>query len=324
MRELILIAWFLLLGPIPLWGGADALGQQLLIAAEQRANLYRDQAAPFELSASFIAQIDVPLHGHITLEWERKDKWWRKVEMANFEEIQIRNGDKRYISRNFAFTPLRVSDLISLLQFAQGSERLIVKKQKSHLENGMEQTCLKVEREGIKGHREICLNSSTHEIMSENWSGNDEQRSRLFSDYFDFGAYHYPRKFELLENGSKLITATVESLTATSLDESLFVPPKGAIERRECEGMKHPIPLKMPDPGYPQSDRENKISGNTIVAMTVLTDGSVTDFNVLHGATRSLDEATLRTLKSWTFKPAMCGTEPVVSDITVEVYFRLH
>ena len=40
-------------------------------------------------------------------------------------------------------------------------------------------------------------------------------------------------------------------------------------------------------------------------------------------AARSMDDATLQTLKSWKFKPAMCGSEPVVSDIAVVVSFRL-
>jgi outer membrane biosynthesis protein TonB len=37
----------------------------------------------------------------------------------------------------------------------------------------------------------------------------------------------------------------------------------------------------------------------------------------------SMDESTLQTLKSWKFKPAMCGAEPVVSDMEVVVSFRI-
>jgi outer membrane biosynthesis protein TonB len=36
-----------------------------------------------------------------------------------------------------------------------------------------------------------------------------------------------------------------------------------------------------------------------------------------------MDDATLRTLKGWKFKPAMCGADPIVSDIVVVVSFRL-
>ena len=57
--------------------------------------------------------------------------------------------------------------------------------------------------------------------------------------------------------------------------------------------------------------------------MTVWTDGSLTDIQLMGRSARSLDEATLDTLKRWKFKPAMCGTEPVVSDIQVVVSFRV-
>jgi len=88
--------------------------------------------------------------------------------------------------------------------------------------------------------------------------------------------------------------------------------------------MKHAIPVKTPDPMYPKSASENKMMGDTTVAMTVLTDGSVTDIHLIGSAARSMDEATLQTLKGWRFKPAMCGAEPVVSDIQVIVSFRLY
>ena len=74
---------------------------------------------------------------------------------------------------------------------------------------------------------------------------------------------------------------------------------------------------------YPQSASQNKLMGDTAVAMTVVTDGSVSDVQLVGTATRSMDDATLHTLKAWKFRPAMCGSEPVISDIEVVVSFRL-
>jgi protein TonB len=87
--------------------------------------------------------------------------------------------------------------------------------------------------------------------------------------------------------------------------------------------MKRAVPVKTPDPLYPKSASRNKLMGDTTVAMTVLTDGSVSNIQVLGRATQSMDDATLETLKGWRFKPAMCGANPVVSDIVVVVSFRL-
>jgi TonB family protein len=63
--------------------------------------------------------------------------------------------------------------------------------------------------------------------------------------------------------------------------------------------------------------------GETTVATTVLTDGSVADIRLIGSATHSMEWATLQTLKGWKFNPALCGPEPVVSDIEVVVSFRL-
>jgi outer membrane biosynthesis protein TonB len=63
--------------------------------------------------------------------------------------------------------------------------------------------------------------------------------------------------------------------------------------------------------------------GDSAVAMTVLTDGSVANIRLVGHASRSMDDVTLESLKGWKFKPAMCGTEPVVTDITVIVSFRI-
>ena len=316
----------LLFACIPVLGRTDPLSEQLLITAKQQANLYHDPASPFELDVSFTAQINVPTQGHLTLRYAAVDRWWRKVVMAGFEQIEIRNGDRLYTSRNLDFTPMRVGQLISLLQFAQRSQGLIVKGQKQRVENSIAMTCLKVDREGEKsGTHEICVNPTTREILSDDFQGPpDERRSELYSDYFDFGVHRYPRKLELRENGIRVITATVDSLAATPFDERLLVPLKGAIERRQCADMKHATPVKTPDPLYPTSAKQNRISGDTTLAMTVLTDGSVTDIHLVGSAAHSLDNASLQTLESWRFKPAMCGTEPVVSDIQVVVSFRLH
>lgn len=147
--------------------------------------------------------------------------------------------------------------------------------------------------------------------------------NKEYLDYFDFAGHHYPRKLRLLVNGSTVITANIQNVATTSFDDGLLLPPKGAIERRQCSDMKHAVTVKTPEPVYPRSASENRLMGDTAVAMTVMTDGSVTDIRLIGTSTHSMDDATLQTLKGWKFKPAMCGTEPVISDIEVVVSFRL-
>jgi TonB family protein len=325
MKKLILTTVVLLCSFSSSLVATDPAAQQLLIAAKQQASLVHNQAGPYQLDVHFMIQMNTPNQGHLIFKWEAENRWWRKIVMDQFEQIEIRDGDKLYTSRNIPFTPVRIGELVGLLQFAEGSASLLVKKQKQRIENGIETTCLQVEQENVKGKpHEVCVNPASREILRDEWQvPPDERRKEQYSDYFDFGGHHYPRKLQLVVNGSVVISANIRGLTSAAFDQALLLPPKGAIERRQCGDMKHAVPIKTPDPTYPPSASHNKLMGDTTVAMTVLTDGSVSNIQLLGTATRTMDDATLQTLKGWKFKPAMCGSEPVVSDIEVVVSFRL-
>src|SRR5690348_1166949 len=78
MRRIILIA-ACLLGSSPLFGVTDPATQQVLTKSLEQASLFHQQAKPFQLDVDFSAQLAVPTEGHLTLKWEAKDRWWRKV-----------------------------------------------------------------------------------------------------------------------------------------------------------------------------------------------------------------------------------------------------
>jgi TonB family protein len=326
MKKLTLTAILLFGTRLLLLGDTNPAAQQWVITARQQANIFQPDASPFQLDISFTVQEKVPIEGHLTLKWGSKERWWRNIVMSDFQQTDMRNGDKLYTDRNARFTPIRITQLVNIIHFAEAPEGVQVKKQKQEVEHGSEMTCLQVEGGRSRGMRsEVCLSPTSLEISSEEWKGlPDEQRRQQYAEYFEFRAHRYPRKLELFVNGSKVVTAHVDSLTTSNLEPGLLVPPAGAIERRQCEGMKHAVPLKMPDPQYPESARQNRIMGDTTVSMTVLADGSVSNIELIGSATHSMDSATLESLKRWKFKPAMCGTEPVISDIEVVVSFRLH
>lgn len=330
LRQFMKIAMFsallFLTGPRLSLAGANPAAQQLLIAAEQQVDLFSHDASPFQLEVDFVAQIQVPTQGHLTYRWEAGDRWWRKISMGDFHQIDIKDGDRLYTSRNAPFTPAKTLDLLGLLHVAKNPDRLQIKKQKQRVERGLAITCLQV-HDGTKGSvaHELCVNPSSREILSDEWKVNpDGSRRTEYSDYLEFSGHRYPRKIEGFENGIKALTAQVVSLSTVPFDQALLVPPKGAIERRRCANLKNPVRVKTPDPLYPNSARENRLMGDTTVSMTVYADGSVGDIHLIGSSTHSMDDATLETLKGWRFKPAMCGVEPVAMDIKVVVSFRLH
>ena len=300
---------------------------QLFTDASRQTDIFVTDAAPFQLEADFKAQVQTPTEGHVSLKWEAKDRFWRRFVDAGFEQIDIKKGETAYLSRNSSFTPIRLGEVISLLAILGDPDTLQIKKVRNRIERGVSATCFEVRPDEGRGKQthDICVDARSHEVLSEDWNEPpDEHRREEFSDYADFHGHRYPRKIALIVNGSRVIEVRIASLdSAPPLSDAILAPPPGAIVRRKCAGIKHAVPVKTPDPLYPKSSSENRLMGDTTVAMTVLPDGSVDDIQLIGTSTRAMDDATLQTLKSWKFKPAMCGLDPVASDITVVVSFRL-
>jgi TonB family protein len=70
-------------------------------------------------------------------------------------------------------------------------------------------------------------------------------------------------------------------------------------------------------------ERASHHTGTSIVSLTVLPDGSVDDVHLIGSSYPGMNEITQQIVKEWKFKPAMCGSEPVATDIEVDVNFRL-
>jgi TonB family protein len=327
MKPAILATVLLLANVSAMLASTDPVAQQLLKAAAQQGNLFGGNEPPFQLDVEFSVQASVPAQGHLILKWGAKDRWWRKTVMGQFEQVDIRNGDKLYTSRNISFTPIRIRELFGLLEFTGPSESVVVKKQRQRTHNGLKMTCLNVEQGNLKAKpHDICINDVSQDIMSNEWRQwtNDQLREQ-YSDHFDFEGYRYPRKLQLLVNESDAITATLTGLITAPFDDALLRVSTGAIERRQCKDMVPPVAVKSPQSAYPVSAKRTGAVGDTTVAMTVLTDGSVTDIQLIGSAGSSpLDESALQALRSWRYKPAMCGAEPVVADVTVIVSVKTY
>lgn len=84
MKQL-LIATALLFASVPqLLGNIDPAARELLLTAMRQSSLYSDQANPLQLDVDFVAQVNTPEQGHLTLKWAAKDRWWRKVVIGDF------------------------------------------------------------------------------------------------------------------------------------------------------------------------------------------------------------------------------------------------
>jgi TonB family protein len=331
MRKLVTFAVLVLCTAHPAFAARDSdqALQERMVFALQNLDFQRFQTSPIRLDVDFVAQFDNPLPGHLTLSWQAKDRWRRDVILGKFREIEIRNGDWRYINRNASFTPYRVIQLENLLNLDTSDGSWLASKEKRRVVNGVPEDCIKADSIGDsltslkQPSREICLVPDSNDILSETTKDDsDGSREKIFGDYSVFSGHRYPRTLQLELNGVKIVTATITSVAAATFDESIFKPLPNAIARRACDDMRAPVLLKFPQMNFSPAARPK--GGAVSVTMTVDLDGSVSDVQMSGTSGIPLDADTLKSLQSYKFKPAMCGTVPVVADVTVEVDFKMY
>lgn len=301
-------------------------GDQLLEQINSLSDI-RSANQPFQLEADFTIQLTTPQSGHLSWKWSAKDLWRQEITMGSFSEAQVRNGDSLFTSRNISFTPMHIFELQGLLSVSSiHPDQWQVKKAKQHGQEGSEE-CLELRSVPSRLHgwkRQVCIDRASKDLLSDELQSESELRRKEFGDYQPFGDHRYPHTLKLAIDGSTVVKVTVRSLEAKSFDAALFTPPPNAVVRLACENIVPPVAIKTPDPSYPPSALQSRVTGTSVVSLTVLADGSVDNVSLIGSSTRDMDAVTQQIVKTWKFKPAMCGDVPVLADIEVRVNFRLH
>jgi len=92
-------------------------------------------------------------------------------------------------------------------------------------------------------------------------------------------------------------------------------------------GMPGTIPpkvIRMSEPNYPEAARKRGEEGRVLLKVEVLANGRVGQVKVEESSGFTLlDEAALRTVRNWRFKPALKGREEVACWINIPIGFTL-
>jgi len=313
-----LVAIIVAASPVALWSSDQATAKNLLEAASKQAAIWDSSDRPFLIDVDFtVVQSTAPVQGHLRVRYQAKDLWWRRASIAKFEEVKFQKGEQTYELRNADATPKLLWELLKLLHAGVGYEKLLAEGDKQRFENGYSIDCVKAHDPNFtKAHIEICIDTSTHDIVSETRKvagySRDFVERLQFADFAEFQGHRFPRRLDSTKDGHPQISATVTDLKESSIDPKLFEPPPGALERTECANMTrpqeidHPIPELHLGPGETiQIDAE----------VTVLTDGSVGKVAVAGSSGGQQAGTLVNSLRRWKFRPAMCGSRPVVSDV---------
>jgi hypothetical protein len=290
----------------------DQTPSKLLTEVQEQSDIFNRAMHPFLLEADLTVQLEAQVQGHLTIHWQSKNHWRRELEFGAYKESVVRVGDWEYALRNVGFAPLRATQVVYLLEFAKQNAHIAARSEKTRKSNGAVLTCLRLESTGSKGHYEMCADSAMHEILSYNpWPSGLVGESAEFSNYARIEGMQFPKHLEMRTGKEPAVTVNVTKLENQAFDANLLTPPPGATERRYCEAFTGPVMIQKPDiKSLGVFSRDVRVS----FQVTVLTDGSVGAIQVIG---QNSPEAADRIRKLWMrarYKPAMCGSEPVVAD----------
>jgi TonB family protein len=88
-------------------------------------------------------------------------------------------------------------------------------------------------------------------------------------------------------------------------------------------GATEPIPIHKPEPPYSEKARAARYQATSVLCAVIGVDGAVEEVVVEKPVGLGLDEAALRAVRAWTFKPATLKGTPIRVRIMAEVSFRL-
>ena len=83
-----------------------------------------------------------------------------------------------------------------------------------------------------------------------------------------------------------------------------------------------PRPVRITRPGYPKAARKARIQGTVVVMIVIDANGRVSEAEVVESKS-GLDEAALKCVKGWRFRPAQKAGVPVGTVAMAPVSFRI-
>lgn len=99
-------------------------------------------------------------------------------------------------------------------------------------------------------------------------------------------------------------------------------PPPGAASAPGDKTAAAPLPGNRP-PQYPPASLRRGETGTVRIRVDVTAQGDVGDARVVEGSgSRSLDRAALSAVRSWRFRPAMSGGQPIADAVIVPISFN--
>lgn len=177
-------------------------------------------------------------------------------------------------------------------------------------------------------NRELCFDPSsgllTHAELRCFGTPENARQVIDYSDFLNLGAHKFPSKLKLFSKAGYSLEISVTQLNPLTASPNLTSTGGPQAEFwHSCREAPRPALEQEAPPHYPQESKLNGEQGAVVVYATVEADGSLSHLKVLQSPSPALQQATLDALRSWKYKPRVCGNVPVREEMLIQVEYAL-
>jgi len=98
---------------------------------------------------------------------------------------------------------------------------------------------------------------------------------------------------------------------------------QGQLASLPCENPQYPVNNVTNKPPVPPATWREPQSAVVELDLTIDEKGNVAKAVIVSSAGKDADAAVLKTVRTWSYQPAMCGTKPVEMKIHVKINLQL-
>jgi TonB family protein len=302
------------------------LANELLGKARKLSDLRSPNAPAFRLRAtfSFIGPALETVHGAYTEIWISSSRWRRETSVNDSLRIEVGDASRLWRLDNTKNFPEAAALLPGFLNmFPTEPVDPIFESITDHPDTRPPVQCSVTRPDAAHQKFGFCFDKKSGILLERIFP--QARLRNLVQDSCDYGSfkktgdYWLPHQVLCFEDRHRKVDATVTDYSSEpSPDPALFVPPRGAIELGNCLGKFLP-PRGRPAPLLRSPFGPSPEAIRVMLSLVVNIKGNPQNIQILSSPNAHFDEAALRVLRVWEFKPATCNGEPILAPMKVEI-----
>jgi TonB family protein len=247
--------------------------------------------------------------------------WRDEVVLPGYAEVRIRTGTQEKVQRPGSQDPLAIYAVFNSARSINWLELLPderITKEKREKVQKLATSCVEMERKNSQ--RTVCVYDDGTLAALRTAIGWTYE----YSEYSIFGKAQLPGVIRASENGTPVFELRMNAAQAlapgTTVPDDVMQP---TVALGWCKGMSRAAKDKDVPPHYPERAKQTRTQGTVDLYGIIAADGHITNLASVRSAGVDLDKSSLDAVSQWLYRPAMCGTNPVLSETVVTIHYSL-